>query len=135
MTPFTLVLMDCTRKEQIDGAHSFVATDRSGRFGLQAGHETFVTCLQPGLARYKTDDSHWHYTAQPGATLWFHNNRLQLMTTQFVLSDSRQQLLHLLETRWQQESETQDTTLRNVTQMEQALARRLWEMNQQGGQL
>ena len=96
MTPFTLVLMDCTRKEQIDGAHSFVATDRSGRFGLQAGHETFVTCLQPGLARYKTDDSHWHYIAQPGATLWFHNNRLQLMTTQFVLSDSRQQLLHLL---------------------------------------
>ena len=79
--------------------------------------------------------SHWHYIAQPGATLWFHNNRLQLMTTQFVLSDSRQQLLHLLETRWQQESETQDTTLRNVTQMEQALARRLWEMNQQGGQL
>ncbi len=67
MTPFTLVLMDCTRKEQIDGAHSFVATDRSGRFGLQAGHETFVTCLQPGLARYKTDDSHWHYIAQPGA--------------------------------------------------------------------
>ncbi len=60
----------------------------------------------------------------------FHNNQLQLITTQFVTSDDRQALQQLLETQWQQENETQGSTLRHITQMEQALARRLWEMNQ-----
>ena len=40
-----------------------------------------------------------------------------------------------METRWQQESETQGSTLRNVTQVEQALAHKLWEMNKGGESL
>lgn len=135
MTPFKLLLMDYTRTVEVNHVSSFVATDASGGFGIQAGHETFITALQPGLARYKTEGDHWHYLAQPGATLWFHSNQLELITTQLVLSDNRQELLQLLETRWQQESETQSSTQRNVTQMEQALARKIWEMNQRGEQL
>lgn len=135
MTAFRLVLMDCSRTLQVDDTHSFIGTDRSGSFGIQAGHETFLTCLQPGLARYRTAEQQWHYIAQPGATLWFHDHQLQLITTQFVISDNRQELQQLLETRWQRESETQGSTLRNVTQVEQALARKLWEMNKGGESL
>lgn len=132
MNSFTLTLMDCSHQHRVVEVRQFIATDASGSFGLQAGHETFLTCLQPGLARYQSADQHWHYIAQPGAQLWFKDNHLQLITSQFTLSDDRGALLQLLETQWQAEAAALGATKRNITHMEQALARKLWEMNQHG---
>lgn len=132
MNGFTLILQDYSHSLQVENCISFVGRDQSGSFGLQAGHEHFITCLQAGLARYRTTDQSWHYIAQPGATLHFHQRELHLITTQFVISKNRQELQPLLESRWQQETDLQSDTLRHVTRMEQSLARRLWEMNQQG---
>jgi len=135
MNNFTLLLQDCSHSLQIEQISSFVATDASGSFGIQAGHETLLTCLQPGLARYKTGDGNWQYIAQPGALLWFQDNHLHLITSQFITSADRNSLLPFLDTHWQQENENRRTNLRNITQMEQALARKIREMNQRSESL
>ena len=70
MNTFTLELHDTSRTEQIEDVFSFVAEDGSGSFGLQAGHERFITVLRFGLARWRTRDGVWHYVAMPGGVLY-----------------------------------------------------------------
>ncbi len=62
----------------------------------------------------------------------FHQQRLQLITTQFVVSEDRAALLSLLESDWQQAAHTRQLARRNQVQIEQALARKLWQMNRGG---
>ena len=129
---FELLLQDSTHQLQEGRAISFVGRDASGRFGIQAGHEPFLTCLEPGLARFRNDGGVWQYIAQPGAVLRFHQQRLQLITTQFVVSEDRAALLSLLESDWQQAAHTRQLARRNQVQIEQALARKLWQMSRGG---
>ena len=53
MNSFKLLIYDLSQQHEFDNVSSFVGRDSSGSFGLMAGHETFVTCLQPGLARFR----------------------------------------------------------------------------------
>ena len=132
MNRFQLILQDMTRQWRDEQVQSFVASDASGSFGIQAGHETFVTCLRPGLARFLGGDDKWHYIAQPGAVLWFADDQLYLSTAQFILSDQRDQLLEQMDEEWKAAAEALGSTKRSIAQVEQALARKLWEMNKRG---
>lgn len=132
MSTFTLLLFDINQQCHYDNVHSFVGRDRSGSFGIQAGHETFVTCLQPGLARFRMADECWHYIAQPGAVILFQDQTLQLSTAQFLLSDERETLVSQMDAQWQELDQQLGSTKRNIAQVEQALARKIWEMNRRG---
>ncbi len=132
MQTFTLLLNDISQALQFEQVESFVARDASGSFGLQAGHESFVTCLQPGLARFRDGKGQWHYIAQPGAVVLFADNRLQLAATQMLLSDDRDALVAQMDAQWQAMDQQLGTSKLNITQVEQALARKLWEMNRRG---
>ena len=54
MNTFILHLQSGTQYERIDDAVSFIATNASGSFGIQAGHARIMTALTIGLARFRT---------------------------------------------------------------------------------
>lgn len=132
MNTFTLQLNDIAQHLQLDNVCSFIGRDASGSFGLQAGHEAFMTCLEPGLARFHDAQKQWHYIAQPGAVVLFVDNVLQLSTTQLFVSDDRDSLLEQLDAQWHVADQQLGSAKRTITTVEQALARKLWEMNRQG---
>lgn len=130
MNTFVLNLQSLNCDIQIEGVQSFIATDMSGRFGLQAKHEDFVTILSAGLARYRDNKKNWHYIAQPGASLVFENNSLTLSSTQFIVSDKRDEILAAMDKAWAALDEDKASTKRNIAHVEQAMTRKLIEMNQ-----
>ncbi len=132
MITFRCILQDFSHQWDSERALSFIAQDPGGSFGLRARHETFVTCLQPGLARVHIEDEGWWYIAQPGAVVVFRENVLRLSTSQFILSRDRDQLIARMEQVWQAADQGLRTTKTSYLQMEQALTRKLWEMNRQG---
>ena len=69
MSTFTLHLHSMTAARTVPGVRSLVARDASGSFGIQAGHEDFMTALEFGLARYRTGADDWQYLALPGGIL------------------------------------------------------------------
>ena len=132
MKVFTVVLQDLLQQWQAEQVESFVAQDPGGSFGIQAWHETLVTCLLPGLARLRLREKGWLYLAQPGSVVVFRDNVLRLATSQFILSEDREQLLARMEQAWQAAEQVLRTTKTSYAQVEQALTRKLWEMNRQG---
>jgi len=132
MRTFTCLLQDLSHQWQTQQAESFIARDSSGSFGLQARHETYVTCLRPGLARLRIQNEGWIYIAQPGGIVVFRENILRLSTSQFILSKDRDQLVARMEQAWQAAEQGLRTTKTSYLQAEQALTRKLWEMNRQG---
>lgn len=132
MKTFVLLLNDLTRLERIEQVISFVGRDSSGSFGLQAGHEYFVTCLQPGLARYRDAQNRWRYIAQPGAVLVFDGRTLQIATSEYLCSDDHEDVVAALERQWAEQSQLSGLMRRTRLQLEQNLARKLWEMNRRG---
>ena len=132
MATFTLLLNDISQALQFDAVTSFIGRDASGSFGLQAGHEAFVTCLQPGLARFRDQQQQWHYIAQPGAVVLFRNNQLQIAATQMLVSTDRDSLVTQMDAQWRAVDQQRGSMKLNITQVEQALARKLWELNKRG---
>lgn len=128
MASFTLSLQDSCQHQDI-AVERFTGRDASGSFVIQAGHETLVTVLSAGLCRMKVAGQ-WQYLAQPGAVLSMIDNRLTLSTSQYMLSEEPQALIKLFENQWQQQDDEQRSLQGSVVKMEQALARKLWEMNQ-----
>ena len=62
----------------------------------------------------------------------FSDNVLQLSTSQFILSQDRDQLIAQMEQAWQSVEHDVRRTKTSYLQMEQALSRKLWEMNRDG---
>ena len=132
MKTFECILQDLSHQWQTQAAVSFIGRDSSGSFGLQARHETFVTCLRASLARLRTQDDGWLYIAQPGTVVVFRENLLRLSTSQFILSKDRDQRISRMEQAWKAADQGVRTTKTSYLQVEQALTRKLWEMNRQG---
>lgn len=129
MNSFRLVIQDMNQQWSSETVLSFIGRDGSGSFGIQARHETFVTCLRPGLARFCCVGVGWHYLAQPGAVVLFSGNELRLSTTQFILSDDRDAVVNQMDAEWGAAEQMLRSNKRNIVQIEQALARKLWEMS------
>lgn len=116
-----------------DNIVSVVGSDASGRFGIQAGHEFFITSLQPGLIRLCDDKGQWFYLAQPGAVLVFEHGQLNIACTEFMRGADAEQLLNQLEKNWLQQDQDLHAAKSSILQVEQTLARKLWQMNRQEG--
>jgi hypothetical protein len=80
----------------------------------------------------RLEEEGWLYIAQPGAVVLFRGNILRLSTSQFILSPERDQLIAQMEHVWQAAEQGLRTTRTSYLQVEQALTRKLWEMNRQG---
>jgi F-type H+-transporting ATPase subunit epsilon len=82
------------------------AADATGRFGLRAGHERFVTVLVPSLLAYTTEQGE-HYAAVDGGVLVLEGDRVSVVTREAVLAERLEDLAgraaEILDTRKREE--------------------------------
>lgn len=128
MNTFILELHDTSHIQQFTDVCSFVGEDASGSFGLQAGHARFMTTLAFGLARFRRQQGGWQYIAMPGATLYFHANRLWIATRRFLLDDDYSHISSLLREQLLTEEQALQVTKASLRRMEEELLRRLWQL-------
>lgn len=125
MSAITLHLNSAVRSERIENVASFVGTDASGSFGIQPGRARFMTVLDYGLSRYRAPDGDWFYLACPGAVLNFADNQLTVNTRRYLCDPDYQRISDLLAGQLAEEEAELKSVKDNLQQMEQALFRRL----------
>ncbi|MGD9870646.1 MAG: F0F1 ATP synthase subunit epsilon [Thauera sp.] len=129
MSSFQLVIASPLRVERIDAVASFVGRDASGQFGLLAQHEPFITVLEWGLARFRTEAApHWRYIALPGGTLRYYGGQLQIATRNFVIGEALATVAAALKHDTAREADQRAALRGSLDQLEQALMQRLWRM-------
>lgn len=127
MRTFAMHLQDTTRYERIKDVVSFVGEDRSGSFGIMAGHTRMMTALVFGLARFRTADGIWHFLAVPGALLYVVHNELYLSTRRYLRDDNYEQISRLLDRQLRAEEENLRAVKESLLRLEQEMLKRLWE--------
>ena len=128
MKTFELLLQDATHAQHIPGVTAFVGEDASGSFGILAGHARLMTSLSVGLARFRDAHGAWHYLAQPGALLYFHDDQLTLSTRHFLLDDDYAAISAALQQQLLVEEEQLHTTKASLHRMEEEVLRRMWRL-------
>ncbi|MEJ2766240.1 F0F1 ATP synthase subunit epsilon [Photobacterium sp. MCCC 1A19761] len=129
MKTFTLLLLDATHAETIEGVSSFRGEDSTGGFGLLTDHTRFMTILTYGIARYRLGGGDWKYLAAPGGVIYFHNNRLTLCTDRFLLDDDYRRISAALQQQLLAETDKLNTFKQSLRNMEEAVLNRLWELD------
>lgn len=132
MNAFTLHLHSLTAARTLPGVRSLVARDASGSFGVQAGHEDFMTALEFGLARYRSGAGDWQYLALPGGILRVAAGAVWLFTRRCLEDSDYRRLGGEIERELRAEEEALRETRTSLQQMEQQLLRRLWALEQRG---
>lgn len=132
MNTFTLHLRSLTQARTVAGVRSLVARDASGSFGIQAGHEDFMTALEFGLARYRSGAGDWQYLALPGGILRVAAGAVWLFTRRYLEDRDYRRLGGEIERELRAEEEALRETRTSLQQMEQQLLRRLWALEQRG---
>lgn len=126
---FALHIHDTEHSQNFEEVASFVGEDQSGHFGLLSGHARFMTSLIMGLARFKQTDGEWTYIATSGTLLYFENNRLTLSTRHFVVDRDYTRISLVLEQQIAEEERLLAQQKQSLRRMEEAVLRRLWELN------
>jgi len=127
MNAFTLQLRAADQEQQIESVTAFVGEDASGSFGLLAHHARFLTSLEFGLARFRIGVEAWQYLAVPRALLYFHDNRLTLITRHYVLDSDYDRIRHTLQDELLAEEQALRGVRNSLHRMEEFLLKRLWE--------
>jgi len=133
MKTFTLLLQDATHAERIEDISSFVGEDKSGSFGILAGHARIMTTLVMGLARYRIASEPWQYLAQPGAVLYFQNNLLTISTRHYFRDEDYMRISRTLQQKLLAEEEALHSVKHSLQHMEEELLKRMWEMRRHQG--
>ncbi len=128
MKTFKLLLQDATHTQSVDNLTSFVAEDASGSFGILAGHARMMTVLVMGLARFRSVDDDWYYLAQPGALLYFDDNRLVVSTRHYIVDRDYMRISRQLQQQLLAEELALDSMKQSLQSMEDEILKRLWEM-------
>ena len=126
-------LQSATRQLTIESLRSFVGEDSSGRFGILAGHERFMTTLVFGLCRFQVQDQPWQYLALPGGALYVHDNELQLATRHFLIDSDYQAISERLQQQLFEEEAHLHDLKEHLRHMEEHMFRRLWQLRRQEG--
>jgi F-type H+-transporting ATPase subunit epsilon len=132
VSTFTLHLQEATGYERIEGVASFVGRDRTGSFGILAGHVRMMTALGYGLAWYRKPDSPREYLALPGALLYMVNNELLISTRRYLRGPDADQMSRALEEQMLVEEEALRTLKESLLRIEEALFKQLWRMKRVG---
>ncbi len=129
MNTFTITVRDSQHELSVTNVESFVGSDPSGSFGVEANAEALLAVLTFGLARFRTSDGVWHYLALPGALLRFCENELTLTATHFLHSEDMDRMSAALENELRAAEAAIRSTKTAIRQMEQTLMRKLWQMS------
>ena len=130
MRTFALQLNGARQSALIDNVVSFVGEDASGRFGLRAGHERFMTPLVFGLARYRPADSEWRYLALPGALLYFAGHELVINARRYIEDTDYHRISRALTEQLLKEEEVLVGLKQNLRQLEEAMLKQLLNIEQ-----
>lgn len=131
MTGLNLLLLDGVRRQAFAGVRSLVAEDASGQFGLQPGHEDFITVLEPGLWRWRSDEG-WHWAGSTGGLL--HCRRagaeVRIVSRRFVLDDEPEALRRRLDAMLAAEHSLRLSTRESRIELETVLRKRLQQLTE-----
>jgi F-type H+-transporting ATPase subunit epsilon len=133
MKTFSLLIQDATHAEKIEGISSFVGEDRSGSFGILAGHARLMTTLVMGLARYRIGNQSWQYLAQSGAVLYFQDNHLTISTRHYFRDEDYMRISNELQQKLLAEEEELFAVKQNLQHLEKEIFKRMWEMRRGEG--
>lgn len=131
MKTFTLMLLDASHSEKIEGVSSFVGEDLSGAFGILAGHARMMTTLVMGLARYRIGSEPWQYLAQPGAVLYFHDNLLTISTRHYLRDENYMRISDDLAKKILVEEEELQLVKLNLQKMEKEILKHIWDLRRE----
>ncbi len=133
MSAMTVHLQSATQYERFDDVIGFVGEDASGFFGVLPGHEPLLTCLEFGLARFRTAAGELHYIAVPGAVLRFAGNELHVSARRYLRDrDYRRIAGSLREDLAAEEAKLADMKER-LRRLETEMLRRLWLAQREAG--
>ena len=131
MSRFALHIASATQQQRFEGVVSFVGSDRSGQFGLMAGHVPMATVLDIGLARFRVQAfDTWRFVALPGGTLRFADNVLDIATRGYFVGEQLATVRAALDAQLAREARQRTDLRHNLDQLEKSLIDRLWKMEQ-----
>lgn len=130
---FELQLLSPDMQHTDPKALSFVGEDASGRFGIQAHHDQFMTVLIPGLARFESMSAGWLYIATTGALVHFSENHLNLISGGVWINADYKLLIEQLENQMRLIREQGYLLKRSMGQMDHQVLRKLWEFEKSNG--
>lgn len=128
MKSFILSLHDDAHSKEYEGVTSFVAEDSSGSFGILPGHTRMMTSLVMGLARFRIDEQDWQYLATPGALLYFHDNKLNILTRHFLIDADYMRISTALQEQLLEEESRLHNQKQSLRHIEVEVLKRLWEV-------
>jgi F-type H+-transporting ATPase subunit epsilon len=126
---FVMHLQDATSYERIERVESFVATDASGSFGVQAGHERLMTSLVFGLAGYRAAEAPWQYIALPRALLYMVEGELYVSTRRYFRDPDYRRMSDALTAQLRNEEDELKQVRESLRRMEEEMFKRLWELS------
>jgi len=122
-----LTVMTPTRVVVDEPVRSVQAEDASGRFGIEPGHERFLTTTVASLVIYRPTGGGERYVAVDHGTLRVTPERVQLATRQAVLSDDLDELERVVEEQYERQRESHRRTGRSFADIELNAWRKLME--------
>jgi len=122
-------LQDATSYERIESVESFVGVDASGSFGIQAGHERFMTSLVFGLAQYRVTGEPWQYVALPRALLYMLERELYVSTRRYFRGPDYRRMSEALTAQLRAEEDELKQVRESLRRMEEQMFKRLWELS------
>lgn len=128
MRTFALQLQDARQAKRIPEVATFVGQDRSGSFGIMAGHARCMASLIFGLAQFRPHNSDWQYLALPGALLYFDENLLTLSTRHFLIDDDYDRISTAMQQQLLAEEEALKRLKLSLHRMEEEALRRMWRL-------
>jgi F-type H+-transporting ATPase subunit epsilon len=131
MSTFTLHLFAADRYERVGDVVSFTGEDKSGRFGLLARHERFMTALTFGLARLLLADGSREYLGFPGGLLYFVGNELRISTRRYLRDTDVERIAHALTRELLEEDRALHETRRKLHRLETEMLRRLAQLGRE----
>lgn len=131
MNTFTLHLFAADRYECIENVASFTGEDKSGRFGLLAHHDRFMTALTFGLARLALADGGLEYLGFPGGVLYFVDNELRISTRRYLRDTNVERITQALTRELLEEERALEQTRRKLHRLEAEMLRSLAQLGQE----
>ena len=121
-TPMTVVVDEAVRSVQ--------AEDASGRFGIEPGHERFLTTAVPSIVIYRLLDGGEKFVAVDRGMLRVTPGRVQIATRQAVASDDLDELERVVEETSAKQGETSRRAGQSFAEIELSAWRKLMEYEQ-----
>ncbi len=125
-----LIVTTPTRVLVDEPVRSVQAEDASGRFGIEPGHEHFLTTTVPSIVLYRPVVGGETCIAVDHGTLRVTPQRVQIATRQAVASDDLDELERIVEEEFEKQRETDRRAGKSFAEIELGAWRKMMEYEQ-----